>query len=634
MAGELVLPETLKVEQGRQIAVVDAKPRRRRNPRPGPERHPGAGGRKHRHVVRPVSHRERVDGRTRVLAAQPVQDGPFGIGPEHRVFDRSREPAVDHHEAVGVVIIEPGAVRHRSGDRGEAARDQRSPGAVCAHRADQHRGAGCQRDPLFNQGREQRCRLSREQPDPLAQGGFEVDLAAHGPIGDRGHPVAQTRHVGELVERLLADDGRIHVGDEQAPAAPRCRLDGDIHPGSGKRVIHARADRVRGRCGQHEVKCATAPEPGGALVPGACRTQRCDGLTHVFGAKRARDRVRRQGKGILHCAGVLPIAGAMDSRPQRHRLPVIAVAGPTAGGKSELAVRLAETLGGTVINSDSMQVYRELRILTSRPGRRQVARAPHRLYGFRSIARPCSVADWLDRARAEVAVAHARGSVPVICGGTGLYLRALLEGLAPIPDIPDRFRRAAQARLAAIGGPAFRRELADRDPETAARLNDGDTQRLVRAREVLEATGRPLADWQREHRTTDGPDAFVVLVLPPREATYAACDARFDAMLERGALEEARGLAGLGLDPSLPGMKAIGLPELLAHLAGHLTLEQAGENARRRTKRYAKRQATWFRHQLHADRVVPGMIGDVGVPAGLLDELRRFLSPAQGRPPC
>ncbi len=626
MAGELVLRETLKVEQGRQVAVVDAKPRRRRDPRPGPERHPGAGGREHWNVVRPVSHRESIGGRDRTLAAQPVQDGPFGVGPEHRVLDRSRKPAVDHHEAVGVVIIEPGAVRHRSGDRGEAARDQRCPGAVRAHRADQYPGAGRQRDPLFNQGLKQGRGVSREQPDPLAQGGLEVDLATHGPVGDRCHPLAQPCHAGELVERLLTDDGRIHVGDEKAPAASRRRLDGDIHPGAGKCAIHARADRVRRRRGQHEVKRAAVPEPGGVQVPCARRMQRRNGLALVFGAERARDRVRRQGEGILHCGGVLPIAGAMDSRPQRDRSPVIAVAGPTAGGKSELAVRLAETLGGTVINSDAMQVYRELRILTSRPGGRQLARAPHRLYGFRPIARPCSVAEWLDHARAEIAAAQARGSVPVICGGTGLYLRALLEGLAPVPDIPDRFRRAAQARLAAIGGAAFRRELADGDPETAARLTDGDTQRLVRAREVLEATGRPLADWQREQRTAGEPDAFVVLVLPPREATYAACDARFDAMLERGALEEARAIAGLGLDPSLPGMKAIGLPELLEHLAGRLSLEQAGERARRHTRRYAKRQATWFRHQLHADRVVPGMTGDAGVWAGLLGELRGFLS--------
>ena len=321
----------------------------------------------------------------------------------------------------------------------------------------------------------------------------------------------------------------------------------------------------------------------------------------------------------------------MDSRPEPDHLPLIAVAGPTASGKSELAVRLAETLDGTVINSDSMQVYRELRVLTSRPGCRHIARAPHRLYGFRPIARACSVAEWLGHARAEAEAAHGCGSVPVFCGGTGLYLKALLEGLAPVPDIPAGVRREARARLAEIGAAAFRRELAGRDPETAARLADGDSQRLVRAWEVLEATGRPLADWRRGQRPGRGANAFVILVLPPRAVTYASCDARFDAMLERGALDEARAVARLGLDRSLPGMKAIGLPELLAHLGGELTLEEARAQARRNTRRYAKRQSTWFRHQLDPDRTIPRMIGDAGPPDGLVADLRRFLKPAAPR---
>ena len=315
-------------------------------------------------------------------------------------------------------------------------------------------------------------------------------------------------------------------------------------------------------------------------------------------------------------------AGSGRRDPDRH--PVIAIAGPTASGKSELAVQLAEALDGTVINADSMQVYRELEILTSRPGRRELSRAPHRLYGFRPITCAWSVALWLERARAEIAAASSRGSVPVVCGGTGLYLRALFSGLAPVPEIPDAVRAAARDLLEKTGGRAFRRALGRRDPVMAARLADGDSQRLLRAWEVLEATGRSLADWQDATLAAVRVEPYVVLVLPPRDETYAACDARVESMLRRGALAEAQSVAGL--DPSLPGMKAIGLPELLAHLRGEATLARAREQMQRQTRRYAKRQSTWFRHQLKADRVVPERVTGSRVSRELLPDVRRLLS--------
>ena len=286
------------------------------------------------------------------------------------------------------------------------------------------------------------------------------------------------------------------------------------------------------------------------------------------------------------------------SRKNSGRIPLVVVAGPTASGKSALAIRIAEDFGGEVINADSMQVYRELEILTARPGSEDLDRVPHHLFGIRGLAEPCSVAAWLDLAVSAIEGSHARGRVPVLCGGTGFYIRALLEGIAAVPEIPDAIRAVAREQHAAMGGAAFRWALADRDPVTAARLADGDSQRLIRAWEVVEATGRSLADWQADDPGPARPfDPVSIALMPEREALYAACDGRFLEMARRGALDEARQVAALNLDPALPGMKALGLPEFLSHLRGEITLNEAIERAQRATRRYAKRQMTWFRHQ-------------------------------------
>lgn len=285
------------------------------------------------------------------------------------------------------------------------------------------------------------------------------------------------------------------------------------------------------------------------------------------------------------------------------RKPVLIVAGPTASGKSALAMAVAERFGGVVINADSMQVYRELRILTARPSAEDEARVPHRLYGVLSARETCSAGRWRDMALAEIRAALDRGRFPVVCGGTGLYLKALTEGLSPTPEVPARIRADVRRRLAARGAPALHRELADRDPAMAARLQPGDGQRIARALEILEATGRSLADWQAE--PADGPPPGLrfatVLLMPPRDAVYTACDRRLEAMVEAGALDEVRHVVALGLDPALPAMKALGVPELARHVAGVCDLETAVAAAQQATRRYAKRQMTWLRHQIVAD---------------------------------
>ena len=294
-----------------------------------------------------------------------------------------------------------------------------------------------------------------------------------------------------------------------------------------------------------------------------------------------------------------------DAAPQpvAGRPSVVLVAGPTASGKSGLALALAQRFGGTVINADAMQVYRELAILTARPGPRALAAVPHRLYATLSGADPCSAGRWRALAEREIAAAQAAGRLPIVVGGTGLYLKALERGLAALPTIPEPVRAAARRRHAALGGAAFHQALAERDPVMAARLHPRDSQRLIRAWEVLEATGRSLADWQAEQEAAATPGRFLRLtLLPERSALYRACDRRFEAMMAAGALDEVRRLAALGLDPALPVMKALGVRPLLSYLAGDLSLERALAEGQTETRRYAKRQLTWLRTQVAPGR--------------------------------
>jgi tRNA dimethylallyltransferase len=283
--------------------------------------------------------------------------------------------------------------------------------------------------------------------------------------------------------------------------------------------------------------------------------------------------------------------------------PVVIVAGPTCSGKSALALDIAVRFGGTVINADSMQVYRELRILTARPDAADEARAPHRLYGVLPAGERCSAGRWQEMALAEIAAARAAGRLPIVCGGTGFYLMALIDGLSPIPEIDDDIRRQVHRRYADSTPEDMHRALFAVDPDTASRLPPGDRQRILRALEVHAATGRPLSSWQREPKIPppDGYRFHVITLLPPRDVLYAACNSRLEAMMSAGALEEVRHLAELGLDPALPAMRALGVPELLRHIAGECDRAAAVAAAQQATRNYAKRQITWLRHQIVSD---------------------------------
>lgn len=284
--------------------------------------------------------------------------------------------------------------------------------------------------------------------------------------------------------------------------------------------------------------------------------------------------------------------GAQKSRPT-----AILIAGPTASGKSAAALAAAERLGGTVINADSMQVYRELKLLSARPKPDEMAVVRHDLYGTVGAAESYSVGHWLADVALAIETARGEGSLPILVGGTGLYFKALLEGLSPVPEIPAETRELWRERSQSLSAEGLHHELLVRDSVMAGRLGPNDKQRVLRALEVIEATGVSLAEWQETSGTpTLGTEGVLQLVVAPeREPLYAAIDARFDRMVEDGAIDEVRALVDLSLDPGLPAMRALGVRELAAHLAGATTLEEAVTKAKTESRRYAKRQMSWTR---------------------------------------
>ena len=292
-------------------------------------------------------------------------------------------------------------------------------------------------------------------------------------------------------------------------------------------------------------------------------------------------------------------------------MPLALIAGPTASGKSAIAVALAHRLAetgrrGVIINADSAQVYADLQILSARPSEEEMEGIEHRLFGAWDGAEACSAAAWAEAAKAEIADCHASGAVPILVGGTGLYLKVLLEGIAPIPEIDPAIRAAVRALSEAD---AYRL-LQIEDPERALMLDPGDRQRIARALEVKRSTGVTLADWQQAKSggIADEVTLYPLLIEPERQWLYDRCDLRFEAMLDAGAVAEVETLLGRGLDPDLPVMRAIGVPEIAAWLAGEIEADVVVASGQQATRNYAKRQFTWFRRQPPADwpRATPG----------------------------
>ena len=290
----------------------------------------------------------------------------------------------------------------------------------------------------------------------------------------------------------------------------------------------------------------------------------------------------------------------MSTNTSPYQKPVALIAGPTASGKSDLAVRLAQRLEqdgrrGVVVNADSQQVYRDLRILSARPTEQEMGGIAHRLFGTWDGAEICSAAEWADAAKQAIGQVHADNAVPILCGGTGLYLRTLLDGIAPVPVIAPDIREAVRA----LTQTEARAALETEDTQAASRLAPADATRTARALEVVRSTGRTLSEWQKHKSGGIGQEVTLhpLVLLPDRDWLFARCDLRFERMLDAGAIEEVEALLARHLDPGLPVMRAIGVPEIAALLQGELSRAQAIAAGQTATRQYAKRQYTWFRNQ-------------------------------------
>ena len=299
------------------------------------------------------------------------------------------------------------------------------------------------------------------------------------------------------------------------------------------------------------------------------------------------------------------LAGPRDDSGRGHAGSYIMIAGPTASGKSQLALELAAAVDGEIINADSMQLYADLLVLTARPTAADLAAAPHHLYGILDAAHRASVAAWLDLTAAAKADIESRAKMPIIIGGTGMYLQAAINGIAPVPDVPAAIHQSCVAWYDEIGGAAFRQELARLDPVIAGRLADGDRQRLIRAMGVAKASDTPLSRWQAAPHQGALPGVAVTIAkLPSRDVLYQRIDSRFDQMIAAGAVDEVRDLAKRHLDPGLPLMKALGVKPLMAVVSGDMTLDEAAYLTKRDSRHYAKRQMTWLRNNFHPNFII------------------------------
>jgi tRNA dimethylallyltransferase len=605
-------PVALCEQQGGQVGMVDPPPRSGSHKRFGVEgdAEPGAG--EHRQIVGAIADRDRLLQRNAFFGGQPEQRLPLRFGGDDRwVYPAGQTPR-GQVDPIGDNVIETEFRRQPFGEDHEPARDQRRRRARCLHGRDQLTRPGSQSDPLCRPF-EHATFNSREQRDPRLECGCEVDLAVHRAPGNFGDLRANPNEIREFVDHLVLDDRRFQIGDQQAFAPCRQRLNDGIdrraaddraHGFLGGRWVDYVENKIAGLTRGEPDRCGRDPGSVGDRGGEAMQTRLVTGTGD-------------QSKDNPHGPWSYPV----NRRPHKRSLPpVIVIAGPTASGKSALALELADALSGTVINADSLQSYRDLRVLTARPDEAAERRAPHRLYGFLDASERGSAGRWRNRAVGEIDAATNAGRLPILVGGTGLYLRALAEGLAPIPEIPEEIRREAVALHRTLGDVAFRERLAKLDPVAAQRLFPGDKQRLVRAFEVARATGVPIAAWQQRVSSKVVYRFGTILLAPPRDRLYGACNARFVQMIEAGAVAEAAALAARRLDPDLPAMKAVGLPELLSHLRGEMPLGDAIAAAQRATRRYAKRQMTWFRHQ-----TTPDLVFDAQFSESLLRCSRHFI---------
>ncbi len=573
----------------------------------------------HGKVVCPIAHGHRLSNMQPMCQRQPAQVRKLCVGAKDRLPDLAGQVVALDHQGIGVLFVKSTLFRHAGGKEREPARYQRRVRAMPVHRAHQFPRTGIETYVLP-------CRLQQsgghaaQQPDAFTQRGLKIHFPVHGLARDLGNAFTDTRMPCEVIQRFAIDDGAVHVRNQQ-PLAPSMGGNDDGVEGAARKFL-AQGGNMRhvaraGR-GARDLDRFACRQDGGGSPPGhvACsgnvrRAERC-GV-----AMRDKDEdVGRGGGGFSHDVRACGRDEIMTQGTETGLRPAVIVAGPTCSGKSALALALARVIGGTIINTDSMQVYRELRILTARPTVAEEALLPHRLYGVLPAAQAGSVAWWREQALHAADEAWRAGRIPIFCGGTGMYFRALTDGLADIPDPPPEIRAEARAAVLAEGGPAIHARLMAVDPETASALRPGDTQRIARAWEVWRATGRGLSWWRTESVLPPLSARFVsVRLSPPRDLLRQAIAARFVAMMENGAVEEVRALLSCDLSPTLPAMRAHGVPELAAMLRGEMSRQDAITRAVQVTAQYTKRQSTWFAHHslaaeartcLHDGRITSG----------------------------
>ena len=559
---------------------------RSRDRRLGAEGHAQSCLAEHGEVVGAIADSHRLLRRQLEAGAQFDEGVELGLLAEDGIGNLAVQDTVIGDERVGAVLVEADGPSDRPGEDGEAARDEGGVATVRPHGPNKLAPARRQRDAIADDLADDGKRHAFQQSDALAQGRFELDLAAHRAFGDFCDMLLQTDDGGELVDAFLADHRRIHVGEEQRLAAGRCRLDDDIDRGavqSGPDIGFelARVGRFR-----EEVGCDFAVEHGcaGSARHSAAKAgekgfadERLAVGGYECGDEHVRDRVKAEGQ-----------------------FGAVLIAGPTASGKSALAIEIARRTGGTVVNADSMQVYTDLRVLSARPSEAEEAMVPHRLYGHVDGAVNYSAMRYVADVTKLLGDLHAKGSLPILVGGTGLYFKAVTEGFSAMPPVPEDVRAAFRAHAEGQETVTLHAELAACDSAMAERLRPSDRMRIMRALEVFRATGRSLASFQGER--APGPlgdlPTLRLFVHPERETVRERIDRRFEAMMSEGALDEVARLKERGLDPLLPIMRAHGVPGLIAHLDGEITLEEAIRRGQADTRAYAKRQVTWFRHQM------------------------------------
>ncbi|SDG47064.1 tRNA dimethylallyltransferase [Pelagibacterium luteolum] len=484
-------------------------------------------------------------------------------------------------ENIGDGFVKADAFGEIVGEEGKAPGDECGVGAVCLHGLDERAAAGRERNAFAADVFDDLAFEALEQGDAGVEGGFKIEFAAHRAFGDLGDLGLEAERVGEFVDAFLLDHGGIHVRDEEllAPVGER-----DMSGVDGLAAEHVAGDVERiGGAGRYDLAGDALRKP-------------VDFAMGLF-VDRLNERAGERwfvGIGDQDENGHTqkPMAGRKNRR-------AVLIAGPTASGKTALAIARAQQSGARIVNADSMQVYGVLDRLTARPSTAELAAARHEMFGHVGPGMRYSTGAWLADAEKQIQAAEAENQELIFVGGTGLYLDALINGFAQVPAVEARFVAEAEAMIAGLDALGRMDLLARHDPETAARLAVADPQRVVRALSVKLATGRNLSAFQGENGPglLEGYDLERIVLMPERGLLRRRIGERFVAMMDAGAVLEVEALLGLGLDPSLPAMKAIGVKEISAMLAGEISRDEAVERAVTATRQYAKRQSTWFRNR-------------------------------------